>query len=146
MFDHVPADTNRFVAVGACRIGKLGGTPYLESGEGVHSRFAYRFTLDESTPLYVFEIDYPDDRKRTMDLIVQGCGQTAWDGATGANYALQQGVACGDEYPNTGRILTHRCLYWRGAAGGAPSRSTSRIPRSGTTSASTARTRSASGR
>ena len=116
VFDHVPADSNRFVAVGACRIGNLNGTPYLETDEVVHGRFAYRFTLDESTPLYVFEIDYPDDRKRTMDLIVQGCGQTAWDGATGASYALQQGVACGDEYPNTGRILTHRCLYWRGAA------------------------------
>ena len=116
VFDHVPSDSNRFVSVGACRIGKLGGAPYLEAGEGVHSRFAYRFALDESTPLYVFEIDYPDDRKRTMDLIVQGCGQTAWDGATGASYALQVGVACGDEYPNTGRILTHRCLYWRGAS------------------------------
>ena len=116
VFDHVPADSNRFVAVGACRIGSLNGTPYLEADAAVHGRFAYRFTLDESTPLYVFEIDYPDDRKRTMDLIVQGCGQTAWDGATGASYALQQGVACGDEYPNTGRILMHRCLYWRGAA------------------------------
>ena len=116
VFDHVPADSNRFISVGVCRIGKLNGTPYLETDEAVHGRFAYRFTLDESTPLYVFEIDYPDDRKRTMDLIVQGCGQTAWDGATGASYALQQGVACGDEYPNTGRILTHRCLYWRGAS------------------------------
>ncbi|MBO7687728.1 MAG: alpha/beta hydrolase fold domain-containing protein, partial [Kiritimatiellae bacterium] len=105
VFDHVPADSNRFVSVGTCRIGNLNGTPYLETDETVHGRFAYRFTLDESTPLYVFEIDYPDDRKRTMDLIVQGCGQTAWDGATGASYALQQGVACGDEYPNTGRIL-----------------------------------------
>jgi len=117
VFDHVPADSNRFVSAGACRIGNLGGTPYLEADEAVHGRFAYRFALDESTPLYVFEIDYPDDRKRTMDLIVQGCGQTAWDGATGASYALQQGVACGDEYPNSGRILTHRCLYWMGEGG-----------------------------
>ncbi len=122
VFDHVPADTNRFVSVGACRIGDLNGTPYLEADEAVHGRFAYRFTLDESTPLYVFEIDYPDDRKRTMDLIVQGCGQTAWDGATGASYALQQGVACGDEYPNTGRILTHRCIYWSGDGGRAGAR------------------------
>ena len=25
---------------------------------------------------------------------------------------MQVGYATGDEYPNTGRILTHRVLYW----------------------------------
>ncbi len=130
VFDRIPDDASRFSSVGKCRIGNLGGTPYLEADPAVNGRFAYRFTLDAATPIYVFEVDYPDDGKRTMDLIVQGCGQKAWDGVSGANYALQQGVACGDEYPNTGRMLTHRCLYWRGtpdvalaamtARGGAP--------------------------
>lgn len=116
VFDGVPSDPERWNSVGDWHVGHLDGVPYLEASGKVNDRFAYRFKLDESVPLYVFEIDYPDDRKRTVDFIVQGTHETRWDGTTGADYGLQVGVACGDEYPNTGRFLTHRCIYWQRGA------------------------------
>ncbi|MGN0853123.1 MAG: LamG-like jellyroll fold domain-containing protein [Kiritimatiellia bacterium] len=99
-----PAD--RFRAVGPTRIGQLGDVPYLEAGPGPGDRFALRLPLDAKSKLWCFEIDYPDDARRTADLIVQKSKDP------GGDYTLQVGYAAGDEYPNTGRILTHRCLYW----------------------------------
>jgi len=113
-FDAVPTNANRFVSRGALRIGELNGVKFLEAGRKAEDRWAYRFVLpDDQAPLYVFEVDYPDDTKRTMDIVVQGSQETRWDGARGADYILQMGIACGDEYPNTGRILTDRYVYWR---------------------------------
>jgi hypothetical protein len=31
---------------------------------------------------------------------------------SGSAYELQTGVYCGDEYPLSGRMLTHRCVFW----------------------------------
>ena len=99
------AGKGRFNSVGPGMSFKtLGGTPYLELSAKAGSRAAIRFNVDTNHPLYCFEFDYPDDAKRTADLIVQPC--------KGSDYILQVGYAAGDEYPNTGRILTHRCLYW----------------------------------
>lgn len=112
-FDSIPTDTNRFVSFGELRVGELNGTKYLEAGRRAGDRWGWRFILPDDEPLYVFEVDYPDDAKRTMDVVVQGSQETRWDGKPGADYILQAGVACGDEYPNTGRIQTDRYLYWR---------------------------------
>lgn len=95
-----------FRAVGDLRFGELGGVPYLEAGTNRNDRFAFDFEIDSSSPLYVFDFDYPDDAKRTCDLIVQERV------AQGGDYTLQVGYFTGDEYRNTGRTLTHRCLYW----------------------------------
>ena len=43
---------------------------------------------------------------RTADLIIQRAKKP------GGDYVMQVGYVTGDEYPNTGRMLTHRCLYW----------------------------------
>lgn len=102
----------RFVSSGPLTRKTLGGRTYLEAGARSGDRYAVRFRLDPKIPLHCFEIDYPDDAKRTIDLVVQYCSQTEWDGTSGADYTMQVGVAAGDEYPNTGRMLTHRCLYW----------------------------------
>ena len=110
--DAVPTDTNRFSVVGPVTVGELNGVRYLETGSRKNDRFALRFNLGERHPLYCFEIDYPDDKLRTMDLVVQNASQTKWDGSEGADYTLQVGIAAGDEYPSSGKILTHRCLYW----------------------------------
>ncbi len=104
MDGELPPD--RFRAVGATRRGSLGGVPYLEAGPNAGDRFAMRFKVDPKFPLWCFEIDYPDDARRTADIIVQRSG------SAGGDYTLQVGYAAGDEYPNTGRTLTHRCLYW----------------------------------
>ena len=95
---------HRFNSVGRSSFKSLGGVPYFETDARAGTRAAFRFNVDTNAPLYCFEFDYPDDAKRTADLIVQPC--------KGSDYILQVGYAAGDEYPNTGRILTHRCLYW----------------------------------
>ena len=99
------AEKGRFNSVGPGMSFKtLGGTPYLELSAKAGSRAAIKFNIDTNHPLYCFEFDYPDDAKRTADLIVQPC--------FGGDYVMQVGYASGDEYPNTGKVLTHRCLYW----------------------------------
>ncbi|HRR33608.1 MAG TPA: LamG domain-containing protein [Kiritimatiellia bacterium] len=82
---------------------------YLEAGSRANDRFVMRLKLKPGVPLHVIEIDYPDDALRTMDIIIQRC-----DG--GGDYAMQCGILCGDEYANTGKMLTHRCLYWNDPA------------------------------
>ena len=100
----------RFRAVGEVAEKTLDGTPYLEAGPNAGDRFALRFDLGpaagKDARLYLFEIDYPDDAKRTADVLIQ----RSRDG--NGDYTMQVGYAAGDEYPNTGRILTHRVLYW----------------------------------
>lgn len=113
VFDAIPEKSDSFNAVGEWKMGELGGMKYLESSGKVHERFVKRFHLDRSVPLYVFEVDYPDDRKRTMDFVIQGATETRWDGQNEADYVSHTGVMCGDEYPNSNRMLTHRCLYWQ---------------------------------
>lgn len=103
---------NRYVSTGAERFGSLGDRGYMIVGEKEHDRFALRFNIDTNAPLYCFEIDYPDDGLRTADIIVQMCKGSVWDGQDCADYPLQVGYAAGGEYPNTNRMLTHRCLYW----------------------------------
>jgi len=96
----------RFRSVGDVVEKSLGGVPYLEAGTNRNDRFAFMFDIDPDVPLYCFDFDYPDDAKRTCDLVVQ------FKEAFGNDYTLQVGYFTGDEYPNTGKILTHRCLYW----------------------------------
>ena len=100
-------DSGRFTAVGTPRFGTLGGVGYAEPGEDKNDRFAIRFRLPRpEAPLYVFDIDYPDDKVRTADFVIQNARRNAGD------YTMQVGVAAGGEYANTGRILTHRAVWW----------------------------------
>ena len=101
-----------FRSVGPLREGSLGGETYLEAGPSKGDRFAVRLGLDPSVPLHLVEIDVPDDVERTEDLILQPC-----TGDTG--YAMQTGLLLGGEYPNSGRMLTHRVLYWSEAGDAA---------------------------
>lgn len=108
VLDAVP-DADRFVSVGQCDIGELAGVKYLEAATAKGSRFALRFQLPDDHHLYCFEIDYPDDKVRTADILVQTSAHR------GSEYELQTGYAAGDEYPNQHQILTSRCLYWANA-------------------------------
>ena len=109
------SDSDRFSAVGECRLvaapPAAGGAPgeppppVVEAGPHEGDRFAVRLQLPPDRPLFLLEIDVPDDTLRTEDLIVQPC---TGDG----DYALQVGLLLGGEYPNSGAMLTHRCLFW----------------------------------
>ena len=96
---------HRFNSIGALTYGALAGQGYLEADRKKGGRFALRFTPPASQdPFYVFDIDYPDDKVRTVDILVHP--------AQGSDYAMQCGVAAGGEYANTGRVLTHRVIWW----------------------------------
>ena len=102
----------KFRAVGACEVRELGGVKYLEGGAGYYDRFAVGLTLDLTCPLHAIEIDYPDDAVRTMGVTIQDAAvgrdpNKFWD-----DYRMESGVMTGREYPNTGKILTHRVLWW----------------------------------
>ena len=99
-------DKTCFSSVGTSMKKSLDGVSYLETGLRANDRFAIRFTLDSKKPLYCFEVDYPDDRVRTAEFLVQRSAHPAGD------YTLQTGVFCGGEYANSGKIRTERYLYW----------------------------------
>ncbi len=101
-----------FRSVGPLREGTLGGVAYLEAGASKGDRFAVRLALDPSCPLHLVEIDVPDDAERTEDLIIQPCGGNP-------DYAMQTGLLLGGEYRNSGKMLTHRVLYWSEAGDAA---------------------------
>jgi hypothetical protein len=72
VFDHVPADTNRFVAVGACRIGKLGGTPYRTGGKKLLLAFMSRFEIESFFSYQKYFTQYPEIAAIASDEIRHG--------------------------------------------------------------------------
>ena len=98
--------SKRFRAVGTCTFGELNGRKYLESGTEKDNRFALRFRLRKDVPLHCFEFDYPDDKARVGEIIVEPCRKPS------DHYEMQCGYICGLEHRLTGRMLTHRTLYW----------------------------------
>ena len=99
-------DASRFRSTGTWRVGSLDGLDYLDAGEGLHDRFAIRFQVDPAIGLLCFEITYPDDRARSIDLIASN-SQRRWD-----DYAFNAGIETGLEHPVSGRNAVKRFLYW----------------------------------
>ena len=99
--------SGRLNSVGNLSFPNLNGIGYTETSREKGGRLAVRFDMPaRQDPFYVLDIDYPDDRTRTADIIVQRL-----EGA-GGEYAMQCGIAAGGEYPNTGKMLTHRTIWW----------------------------------
>ncbi len=105
ILDRIPGN-DRFDSVGETIIRELNGTKYLEAGMAKGSRFAVRFQLPDDDPHYCFELDIPDDKLRTTDIIAQSSQ------FKGSEYELQVGYCAGDEYANQNRIITQRYLFW----------------------------------
>ena len=100
-------DAGRFRVTGKWTVGTCDGLEYLEAGKGLNDRFAVRFRLDGTVPLWCFEITYPDDKARAIDLVVQ-------NSARGDGYSLNSGIETGLEHPLTGKNAVKKFLYWRG--------------------------------
>lgn len=96
----------RFLSIGKTTQKTVAGKSCLEAGEERGNRFAVRFRLPDTDHLYFIEWDYPDDRKRTCDIIAQSSRMKSNE------YELQVGYCTGDEYPNSHRMLTSRMLYF----------------------------------
>ncbi|MBT3378206.1 MAG: hypothetical protein HN742_27535 [Lentisphaerae bacterium] len=101
-----PLPEERTAQVGDPRVVESDLGPYLEMETAQRSRYAVRLALPEADAPYVIEVDYPDDKPRTMEILAQTVA------GNGGEYELQTGVYCGDEYPLSNRILTHRCVLW----------------------------------
>lgn len=98
--------SERFLSIGKTTLKTVAGKSCLEAGEERGDRFAVRFRLPDTDHLYFIEWDYPDDRKRTCDIIAQSSQPKSNE------YELQVGYCTGDEYPNSNRMLTSRMLYF----------------------------------
>ncbi len=97
---------DRFLSVGENRMGELAGRSYLEAGSKRGDRFAIRFELPDADSIYLLEWDYPDDKKRTCDILAQSSQLKE------SEYELQVGYMAGDEYPNSHRMLTQKAVYF----------------------------------
>ena len=99
-------DPDRFAAIGRWRVGELAGSRYLEAGPERCDRFAVRMKLPESGVPYLIEVDYPDDCKRTADLVFQPSG------SNGSAFDMQVGYLTGGSRPLSGRFVTSSRIYW----------------------------------
>jgi hypothetical protein len=105
-----PLDSRQYVDDGQSHVVRSAAGAYREAGAKRHSRLAYRIrTADVGQP-YLIEWTYPDDKARTMDVVLQVTS------ADRGMYDLQTGVFCGGEYPTSGRMLSQRAVVWPRAA------------------------------
>lgn len=78
---------------------------YREAGSNRHDRFAMEFFIEDVSEPHVAVIRYPDDKARTMEMMLH-------DLTGKKDYQAQIGVFTGDEYPVTEKMLEHRVLFW----------------------------------
>jgi hypothetical protein len=98
--------SDRYVDDGQSRVAASPAGAYREAGAKRHSRFAYRIKTAEVGQPLLLEWDYPDDRARTMDVVLQT------NPLEPDMYDLQTGVFCGGEYSTSGKMLTHKAIVW----------------------------------
>ena len=99
-------DASRFRSTGTWRAGSLDGVEYLEAGDGFRDRFAIRFKVDPAIDLLCFEVTYPDDKTRTIDITVANRQKHSND------YSLGAGIETGIEHPISGKNAVKRFFYW----------------------------------
>ncbi|NOZ24433.1 MAG: LamG domain-containing protein [Planctomycetes bacterium] len=99
-------DKEQFVGDGQSKIVEATCGTYREAGPKRHSRFAYRILTPEVGKPHMLQWDYPDDKARTMDVILQDTGVRS------GTYDVQTGVFCGAEYPLSNKFLTHEAIFW----------------------------------
>lgn len=78
---------------------------YREAGNKKHDRFALEFHITDINKPHVAIFKYPDDKPRTMEIILQDLNGHQ-------DYQAQTGVICGDEYPNSNLLKEFRILFW----------------------------------
>lgn len=94
-------------------VGEAGGTTivpsplgtYREGGGRVRDRFALDFEVHDVGEPHVAVITYPDDRPRTMEVMLQDFGNTI-------DFQVHTGVFTGEEYPLSHKMLEHRVVFW----------------------------------
>ena len=74
---------------------------YREAGTNRGSRFAVRLSFADLGAWHRIEWDWPDDKPRTTDAVLNG-----------DKYDVATGMLAGDEYPNWGELRTQWCWCW----------------------------------
>lgn len=83
------------------------GRGYIETAPKRGSRFAVRVDLPAPDSLYCFEWEWPDDKPRFADVLVQPAMNQHY------HYELQSGYASGGPlWPVSGKMHTVRQFYW----------------------------------
>ncbi|MGK6350900.1 LamG domain-containing protein [Parapedobacter sp. DT-150] len=80
---------------------------YLEAGTNWHDRFAYEFQVPAADvgTVYVAKITIPDDKPRTMEVLLQ-------DMTGNGQRQAQSGVFTGDEYPSSNGMIELSLNFW----------------------------------
>lgn len=101
---------DRYVDDGTARIVHSPIGTYREAGEEKFSSFAYRFRIEHPQVPHLIVVEYPDDRARIFDIVLDG--PYRWNRCLGACWDVQTGVFTGDEYPLTNTLQEHRIIFW----------------------------------
>ncbi len=78
---------------------------YREAGPNRHDRFALDFYISAVGQPHVAVISYPDDKARTMEVLLH-------DLTGKKDYQAQLGVFTGDEYPLSHQMKEQRVVFW----------------------------------
>lgn len=78
---------------------------YREAGSSRNDRFALMFKVEDPNVPHVAVVTYPDDKPRTMEVMLQPLGVPG-------DYQAQTGVFTGDEYPLSNRMLEQKITFW----------------------------------
>jgi hypothetical protein len=78
---------------------------YREAGNGRNDRFALTFKITEPHAPHVAIVTYPDDKPRTMEVMLQPLDVQH-------DYQAQTGVFTGDEYPLSHALQEQKIVFW----------------------------------
>lgn len=78
---------------------------YREAGSRVHDRFVIPFEITDVDEPHVAVITYPDDKPRSMEVLLQNFGKAI-------DFQVHSGVVSGDEFPLSHKMLEHEVVFW----------------------------------
>ena len=78
---------------------------YREAGSNRNDRFALTFKIETPHAPHVAVVTYPDDKPRTMEVLLQPLDVEH-------DYQAQTGVFTGDEYPLSNTMLEQKIVFW----------------------------------
>jgi hypothetical protein len=81
---------------------------YREAGSKRNDRFLLGFVVKDLGQPHVAVMTIPDDKPRTMEVVLQ---RLTLPGDTG-DYQAQTGIFTGDEFPLSNHLVEHKVLFW----------------------------------
>jgi hypothetical protein len=82
--------------------------------EGLFSRFAYKFQIQNENNPHLIVVNYPDDKMRIMGIDLSSESPHSEPGRQIPEkfYQIETGVFTGGEYPNTNEFKQHTIYFW----------------------------------